>query len=165
MENNKKIKVSVLRLLAFSLVLCVLSVAVFALSDALIEKLSRDVGPTSDNTKNTLWVLGQAENLLLFPVLALACLLYGNRDDAALRACHHKEKKIAFALLLIFMYLVFFPYYVSHNMAGDMTAFDAVGDKAVWFVTQIIPISALIMYHADREKAFLASSNETEEEE
>lgn len=164
MNENKKIKVSILRLLAFSLVLCLLAVLVFGFSEALFDSLQRRVDPTSDDTKNTRWVLNQAENLLLFPVLALAGLLYRKRDDAYITATHYKEKKIAFCVLLVFMYCVLMPYYISQNIAGNMSVFDALGDKTIWFATQLIFISALIMYHSDSQSKLMARAQAEEEE-
>lgn len=156
MNKNKKIKVSVLRILAFSLILCLLTALVFGFSEALFERLSRNVDQESDNTKNTRWVLGHLENLLLFPVLAISGLLYGKREDVSLTLVHHKEKKISFVILFIFTFFVFLPYYVTQNTFGDMSAFAVLGDKTMWFATQVIILSSLIMYHSAREAHFVA---------
>lgn len=162
MNENNKIKVSVLRLLAFSLVLCLLAVAVFSLSEVFFERLWRRVDPTSDSTKNARWVLGHAENLFLAPVLMLAGLLYGKSGDACSAAIHYKEKKIAFSILLIFMYLVFLPYYVTQNMAVNVSALEALEDKVIWFATQLIFISAITMYHSDRQARFAMMAEKEE---
>ncbi len=164
MNENRKLKVSVLRLLAFSLVLCLLAVVVFSFSEIFFERISRKVDPSSDDTKNTRWVLGHAENLLLFPVLALSGLLYGKKEDVRITAVHYREKKIAFSVLFLFLCFVFLPYYASQNMAANVGVFEAIGDKVLWFVTQIIFISSLIMYHSARQERFENMAEEKKEE-
>ena len=156
MNTENRIKVSVLRILAFTLVLCVVAVAAFAFSEMLVERLLRGIDASKDANKNAIWVLGHMENLLFFPIVAFfGALLYRNVEDNETRAIFHKEKKIGFILLFIFVYFAFLPYYVTQNMAGDMSVFDAIGDKVLWFSTQVIPLLALIMYHSDREKKYL----------
>ncbi len=161
MNENKKIKVSVLRLLAFSLVLCLVTVAVFAVSEVIFERLSRKVDATSDDTKNTRWLMEHAENLMLLPIIAaVSGLFYRKNADDRINALYHREKKYQLLILLAFLYLVFLPYYISQNIAGDMTVFEALGDKALWFATQFIPILALIMYQSDRQNKCTEQLNE-----
>ena len=162
MKDNR-IKVSILRILAFSMLLCVLTVATFSFSEILFERLSRGVNPTSDSTKVTRWILENAKNILLFPILALfGAVCYRKNDDDSINAIYHKEKKIQLIVLFVFLYFVFLPYYVHHNMAANTSVIEVLGDKVVWFTVQIISISALIMYHSDRS-AKLSEKNEDSE--
>ncbi len=78
-------------------------------------------------------------------------------------AVYHREKKISLVILLVFLYFVFLPYYVSQNTAGNIDVFEAVADKAVWFASQFIFILALIMYQADRENKLLEEASKTAE--
>ena len=165
MKDNK-IKVSILRILAFSILLCVLTVATFSFSEILFERLSRGVNQTSDNTKVTRWILENGKNILLFPILALfGAVCYGKNDDDAINAIYHKEKKIQLIILFAFLYFVFLPYYVHHNMAANTSVIEVLGDKVVWFTVQIIPISALIMYHSDRADKLFEKSKENKDDE
>ncbi len=161
----KKVKINILRLVAFSCLMCVASVAVFSMSDILFERLTRAVGESSDKTKNALWLISQLENLTLMPILAaLGALLYRGGKSYKQDAANHREKKIQLVILLMFLYFVFLPYYISQNMAGNVNAFQALGDKTIWFATQLIMILVLIMYHSDRESKLLIQAKENSEE-
>ena len=165
MKDNR-IKVSILRILAFSMLLCVLTVATFSFSEILFERLSRGVNQTSDNTKVTRWILENGKNILLFPILAIfGAVCYRKNDDDAINAIYHKEKKIQLIVLFVFLYFVFLPYYVHHNMAANVSVIEVLGDKVVWFTVQIIPISALIMYHSDRADKLFEKSEENKDDE
>lgn len=160
----KKQKLNILRLVFFSCILCAVTVAVFAVSGPLFERLARAVGASADTTKNAHWLIAQAQNLTLLPVLAILCGLFSRRGQSAdVLAVYHREKKLSLIILLVFLYFVFLPYYVSQNTAGNVNVFEAVADKAVWFAFQFIFILSLIMYQADRENKLLEETSKTAE--
>lgn len=148
----KKQKLNILRLVFFSCILCAATVTVFAVSPPLFERLTRAVGASDATTKNAHWLIDQAQNLTLLPVLAILCGLFRKRGQAAEAvAVYHREKKLSLVILTVFLYFVFLPYYISQSTAGNVDVFEAIADKTVWFATQFIFLLALILYQADRE--------------
>lgn len=157
----KKEKVNILRLVAFSTVLCVAAVLAFALSSFMFERISRWLGESSDTTKNAYWLLNHLQNLTLIPMVAILCGIFHKKSGKdEITALYHREKKLSLVILTVFLYLVFMPYYISQNIAGDMSVFEALGDRTAWFVTQLISLSAFIMYQTDRENKLLEQTGE-----
>ncbi len=147
----EKKKINILRIVAYSLILCVLTVAVFSVTEVLFERLARAVGEKTDTTKNALWLISFAENFTLLPVLLAALgLLYvkGNED---VRAVYYKEKKIITLIAAAFLYFAFLPYFAYHNSAANIDGFMALGDRVIWFIWQAIALTVLFVYYSDRQ--------------
>lgn len=147
MDQDVKNKISttarVLRFILVSAILCACMSVSYSLYGGKFSEILLKLENANSTMENMIWLYKHAVNI--FPcilVVILQVLAYIPDKDRKL-AC--KERKWQMLILFLFVYVVL----LRSAMNGQ--GFSVLGDSALWFGTQLIPIIILSLYYSQRQ--------------
>ena len=143
--KNIGIAVRIARFILVSALLCVWMSVAYSLYGGKLAEILVKMENANNDMDNMIWLYKHIVNIIPFIVVAIlqAVAYIPDRDKRI--AC--KERKWQMLIVFLSIYLVL----LRGVMNGQ--GLPALGDNALWFGTQIIPIIILTMYYSVRQGA------------
>ena len=147
-----KTKESVMRIIIFSILLCVVLGFVFSVyANILIPKM--DAMEEKGSEPNLLWLFEYSSLLLpAFSIIVFLGVCYMNKDKH-IPVVSHKEQFVITLVAIAFIYVVLLPY-AKETVLLDPETEEEIGTllqhSYFWLGVQIIPTTIIAAYHAIR---------------
>lgn len=144
---NKRIStaIRVFRFILISAVLCSIMAISYSMLGGKFAEILGKLENSNNTMENMIWLYKHAVNILPCILVVILQTLAYLPDKNRKLAC--KERQWQMLILFLFVYV----FVLRYALNGQELS--ALGDNALWFATQLIPIIILSLYYSQRQKA------------